>query len=57
MESNYGAVFEKPDRLHNVPRALATLAYADEARPNLPRTQLIAALKILQNGRRHADAS
>ena len=29
MESNYGAVLEKDDRLHYVPRALATLAYAD----------------------------
>ena len=30
MESNYGAVLEKDDRLHYVPRALATLAYADK---------------------------
>ncbi len=29
MESNYGAVLNKDDRLHYVPRALATLAYAD----------------------------
>jgi len=50
MESNYGAVFEKPDRLHSVPRALATLAYADEKRAKFARTQLIAALKILQRG-------
>ncbi|MDO6965296.1 lytic murein transglycosylase [Rhizobium alvei] len=48
MESNYGAVLEKPDRLHNVPRALATLAYADKKRAKFARTQLIAALKILQ---------
>ncbi len=50
MESNYGAVLEKPDRLHNVPRALATLAYADKKRAKFARNQLIAALKILQNG-------
>ena len=50
MESNYGAVFEKPDRLHSVPRALATLAYADPKRAKFARTQLIAALKILQRG-------
>ena len=50
MESNYGAVFDKPDRLHNVPRALATLAYADKRRSKYARTQLIAALKILERG-------
>ena len=50
MESNYGAVLEKEDRLHYVPRALATLAYADKKRSKFARTQLIAALKILQNG-------
>lgn len=50
MESNYGAVLEKDDRLHHVPTALATLAYADPKRAKFARTQLIAALKILQNG-------
>lgn len=50
MESNYGAALENPDRLHNVPRALATLAYADPKRAKFGRTQLIAALKILQSG-------
>lgn len=50
MESNYGAVLEKPDRLHHVPRALATLAYADQKRAKFARNQLIAALKILQSG-------
>ncbi len=50
MESNYGAVLEKDDRLHYVPRALATLAYADERRSGFAKKQLIAALKILQNG-------
>ena len=50
MESNYGAVLEKNDRLHYVPRALATLAYADKKRAKFARTQLIAALKIIQRG-------
>src|SRR6478752_7531183 len=50
MESNYGAVLEKDDRLHYVPRALATLAYADPKRSNYAKKQLIAALKILQKG-------
>ncbi|AWM26460.1 lytic murein transglycosylase [Sinorhizobium fredii] len=50
MESNYGAVLQKDDRLHYVPRALATLAYADPKRAKFAKTQLIAALKILQSG-------
>ncbi|WJH40794.1 lytic murein transglycosylase [Aliirhizobium terrae] len=50
MESNYGAVLEKPDRLHHVPQALATLAWADPKRAKFARNQLIAALKILQAG-------
>lgn len=50
MESNYGAVLEKDDRLHYVPRALATLAYSDPKRAKYAKTQLIAALKILQAG-------
>ncbi len=50
MESNYGAVLEQQDRLHYVPQALATLAYADPSRKKFGRTQLVAALKILQEG-------
>jgi membrane-bound lytic murein transglycosylase B len=50
MESNYGAILEKTDRLHYVPRALATLAYGDPKRQKFARTQLIAALRILQAG-------
>jgi len=50
MESNYGAVLEKPERLHHVPQALATLAWADPKRAKFARNQLIAALKILQAG-------
>ncbi len=50
MESNYGAVLAKQEKLHSVPRALATLAYGDQRRAKYARTQLIAALKILQKG-------
>lgn len=50
MESNYGAALETPERLHHVPRALATLAYADPKRSKYAQKQLIAALKMLQNG-------
>jgi membrane-bound lytic murein transglycosylase B len=50
MESNYGAVLEQPDRLHYVPQALATLAFADPKRKKFGRAQLVAALKILQAG-------
>ncbi|SMF05576.1 membrane-bound lytic murein transglycosylase B [Xaviernesmea oryzae] len=50
MESNYGAVLDKPDRLHYVPQALATLAWGDPKRAKFARNQLIAALKILQAG-------
>ena len=51
VESSYGNVFNYPDRLHYVPRALATLAYADRRRAKFARQQLIAALKILQSGK------
>lgn len=50
IESNYGAALERTERLHYVPRSLATLAYADNRRKKFARTQLIAALKILQSG-------
>jgi membrane-bound lytic murein transglycosylase B len=50
MESNYGAVLQDKTKLFYIPRALATLAYADPSRASFARSQLIAALKILQNG-------
>lgn len=50
MESNYGAVLQDRKRLHDIPQALATLAYADEKRSAFGRSQLLAALKILQAG-------
>lgn len=60
MESNYGAVLEERDRLHYIPQALATLAYADDRRAKFARTQLVSALKILQSGdirREHLSGS
>jgi membrane-bound lytic murein transglycosylase B len=50
MESNYGAVLQDKTKLHYIPRALATLAYADPKRASYARSQLVAALKILQRG-------
>lgn len=50
METNYGAVLDKTEKLHYVPQALATLAYADPKRAGYARKQLIAALKIIQAG-------
>jgi membrane-bound lytic murein transglycosylase B len=50
LESAYGAIFAHPERLHYVPRALATLAYGDPKRRGFARKQLVAALKILQAG-------
>ncbi len=50
MESNYGAILAQPERLFYVPSALATLAYGDPKRRKFARTQLVAALKILQAG-------
>ncbi|MFT5700453.1 MAG: membrane-bound lytic murein transglycosylase B [Desulforhopalus sp.] len=50
MESNYGDILKRTDRLHYVPRALATLGYGDPKRRKFARTQLVAALKILQAG-------
>jgi membrane-bound lytic murein transglycosylase B len=60
MESDYGAVFNKPERLHYVPQALATLAYADPKRKNFAEKQLVAVLQILQAGdigRQHLTGS
>lgn len=50
MESNYGDILQKTERLHYVPRALATLGYGDPRRGKFARSQLVAALKILQAG-------
>ncbi|MCO5065048.1 MAG: lytic murein transglycosylase [Rhizobiaceae bacterium] len=50
MESNYGEILKNPAAMRNVVRSLSTLAYADPRRAKFARTQLIAALKILQRG-------
>ncbi|MGD9914742.1 MAG: lytic murein transglycosylase [Rhizobiaceae bacterium] len=50
MESNYGRILERKDVMRNVVRSLATLAYADKKRAKFARSQLVAALKILQTG-------
>lgn len=50
MESSYGAVLLRSGRLHYVPRALATLAYGDKRRRKFAEKQLVAVLKIIQDG-------
>lgn len=50
MESNYGEILKRDDIMRNVVRSLATLAYGDRKRSKYARTQLVAALKILQTG-------
>jgi len=50
MESNYGEVLKRHDIMRDAISSLATLAYADPKRSRYGRTQLIAAMKILQRG-------
>lgn len=50
MESNYGEILKRDDVMRSVIRSLATLGYGDQRRSKFARTQLIAALKILQSG-------
>ncbi len=50
METNYGLILDKKERLHYLPRALATLGWGDAKRKKFARTQLIAALKIFAAG-------
>ena len=50
IESHYGAVLENPKIVKGTIRSLATLAYAGGRRAKYGRTQLIAALKIVQRG-------
>lgn len=50
MESNYGEILKNDQVVRSVVRSLATLAYADKKRAKYARTQLVAALKILQTG-------
>lgn len=50
LESSYGQILDNPKIVKGVIRSLATLAYRGDKRAKFGRTQLIAALKILQNG-------
>ena len=50
METSYGAALLRTSRLHYVPQALATIAYADKRRQKFGRSQLLATLKIVQAG-------
>lgn len=50
METSYGAALLRGSRLYYIPRSLATLAYADKRRQKFARSQLIAALEIVQAG-------
>ncbi len=55
IESRYGEALTNTGVVHNIVRSLATLAYADQRRQRFGRQQLVAALKILQNGDVRAD--
>lgn len=50
MESAYGAIFKNKKLIKPTIQSLAMLGYADRRRSKFGKTQLIAALKILQNG-------
>lgn len=50
IESRYGEALNNPSIVRNIVRSLSTLAYADQRRQRFGRQQLIAALKIVQNG-------
>ncbi|GIL01537.1 MAG: lytic transglycosylase [Alphaproteobacteria bacterium] len=50
MESSYGEALRTGKGIRSVARSLATLAHGDPRRAKFARTQLIAALKIVQNG-------
>lgn len=50
IESRYGEALTNPSVVRSTVRSLATLAHGDQRRQKFARQQLIAALKILQNG-------
>ncbi|MEL7430420.1 MAG: lytic murein transglycosylase [Pseudomonadota bacterium] len=50
METSYGAALVREGALRSVARSLATLAYKDRRRAKFARSQLVAAMKIVQNG-------
>ena len=55
IESRYGEALQNQRIMRNIVRSLSTLAYADQRRQRFARQQLVAALKILQNGDVSAD--
>jgi len=50
IESSYGEILDNPAIVKSAIRSLATLAYQGGERAKFGRTQLLAALKILENG-------
>jgi len=50
METGYGDALKRDDVMRDAIRSLATLAYGDPKRAKFGERQLIAAMKILQNG-------
>ena len=50
IETIYGDYLTRPNSTHHIGQALATLAYKDRRRAKYARTQLVSALKIVQNG-------
>jgi len=50
METNYGAALHRDGALYDVFVALSTLGFAGGKRADFGRSQLLGALKILQNG-------
>ncbi len=50
IESSYGEALSNPRIVKPIIRSLATLAHGDPRRAQFARTQLLAALKILQRG-------
>ena len=50
METNYGEVLKVKKWLHYVPQALATLGWGDPKRQKFGKSQLIAALTLIQDG-------
>ena len=50
METAYGSIFDNKALIKPTIQSLAMLAYADPKRSKFGKTQLLAALKILQNG-------
>ncbi|MEO1398555.1 MAG: lytic murein transglycosylase, partial [Pseudomonadota bacterium] len=50
METGYGSALSRPGARRSVIRSLATLAYRDKKRSKLWHAQLIAGMKIVQDG-------